>query len=322
MENCKMTFISEYASIKSLQVIGKTKEQEQELRDSYEVWNSVKNSHKKEIKKKNYYRLVNGIPADGNQSGWRHNEYLDESGFFLLDYDFLDKDGKKKKMNYIDVWNKIKKHLKEWGIVHVERSARGGVHITAIRTKGLSIEENIRLFELRTGIEFDHCKDTARACFLVPNEYVIYVDDEQYYSDKKPTPLPLSEKERLMMETDKMEREIKHQKEIEERRKSAPVLDCHGMTDEQSQLRFIVDIVVKRGIDLTRDYNNWILVGFLIGNVMGLAGESLFHDISRLYPQYRYDETHRVYENLVRTSRHEIGLGTLIHLARLEGVFQ
>lgn len=317
-----MTFISEYASIKSLQVIGRTKEQEKALRDSYEVRNSIKNSHKKEIKKKNYYRLVNGIPADGNQSGWRHNEYLDESGFFLLDYDFFDKDGKKKKMNYIDVWNKIKKHLKEWGIVHVERSARGGVHITAIRTEGLSIEENIRLFELRTGIEFDHCHDIARACFLVPNDYVIFVDEEQYYSDKKPTPLPLSEKERLMMETDKMEREMKHQKEIEERRKSAPTIKYDGVTDEQSLLKYIVNLICQKSIDLTRDYHNWILIGFSIANTCGWAGESLYHQVSSLYPGYDYKETHRQYENLVKTSRKEVSLGTLIYLAREEGLIQ
>lgn len=315
-----MIFISENASIKSLQVIGRTKDQEKEIRDSYEVRNSVKNAHKNEMKKKNYYRLVNGKPINGNQIGWRQNEFLEESGYFLLDWDSTE-NKKPKKMRYIDVWNKIKKHLQEWGIVHVERSARSGMHITAIRTEGLSIEENIRLFELRTGIEFDHCHDIARACFLVPNTYVIYVDG-QYYSDEKLEPLPLSEEERLMMEADKIEIKLAHQKEIEERRKSAPVFDGHGMTDEQSQLKFIIDIIVKRGIDLTRDYNNWILVGFLIGNIMGLAGESLFHDVSRLYPQYRYDETHRVYENLVKTSRHEIGLGTLVHLARLEGVFQ
>lgn len=311
-----MTFISEYASIKSLQVIGRTKEQEKALRDSYEVRNSIKNSYKKEMKKKNFYRLVNGKPAGEAKKGWRNNECLEESGFFLLDWDV-----KNNKMTYVDVWNKIKRHIKEWGIVHVEKSARGGLHATVIRTEGLGIEENIRLFELRTGVEFDHIHDLARACFLVPNEYVIYQSDT-YYSDEKPKPLPLSEEDREMLEMDKIQRELKHKKEIEERRRNAPTLNYGGMTDEQSQLKFVIDLVCQQKVDITSDYDNWIRVGFCIANICGLSGESLFHQVSALYPSYDYKETSRKYKELVRSTRQEVSLGSLIHMARMEGVIQ
>lgn len=311
-----MTYISDYANITCKDITARTYEEEKEIRDSYAVKTSVKNAHNQEWKKKNFYRLVNGRPADGAMKGWRNNEWLEESGFFLLDWDKKDK-----KMSYQDVWKKLKKNLKEWGIVHAEKSARGGLHVTVVRTEGLSIEENIRLFELRTGVEFDHCKDIARACFLVPNDYVIYQSDT-YYSDEKPKPLPLSEEDREMLAQDKIERELKHQQEIEERRRNAPTLNYGGMTDEQSQLKFVIDLVCQQKVDITSDYDNWIRVGFCIANICGLAGESLFHQVSSLYPSYDYKETSRKYKELVRSTRQEVTLGSLIHLARLEGVIK
>lgn len=321
-----MNFISNFGNVTCQGVTGRSKEEEKELRDSYEVKMSVKNAYNAEMKKKNYYRLVSGRPADGAKEGWRRNEWLEETGYFLLDWDYFEKgkDGKpiKKKMNYIDVWRKMKPHVKEWGIVHTEKSARNGLHVTVIRTAGLTIEENIRLMELRTSVDFDHaCKDKARACFLVPNDYVIF-EDEKYYSDEKPTPLPIFKADWEMLERDKEERRIAHEKMIEERRKSAPELHYGGLTDEASQLQLVVNLIISQRIDITYEYDSWIRIGFCIANYLGIAGEELFHDISRFYPRYDWKETHRIYENLVKTTRHEVGLGSLIHLARLEGVMK
>ena len=311
-----MTYISDYANITSLSVTGRNREEEKELRNSYEVRQSVKNACRKEMKKKNYYRLVNGKPAGGAKKGWRNNECLEESGFFLLDWDV-----KNNKMTYVDVWNKIKRHIKEWGIVHVEKSARGGLHATVIRTEGLGIEENIRLFELRTGIVFDHIHDLARACFLVPNDYVIYQSDT-YYSNEKPEPLPISEEDKEMLAHDKMECELKHQKEVEERKRTAPALNDGATTDELTLLKWIIDLVCQKKVDITSDYEHWIRVGFCIANICGLAGESLFHQVSALFPSYDHKETSRKYQELVRSTRREINIGSLIHLVRMEGIIK
>lgn len=315
-----MIFISDYANVTCQSVTGRTPEEEKELRDSYEVRRSVKEAHKKEMKQKNYYRLVNGRPQQGETQGWRNNEWLVESGFFLLDWDILDKDKHKKKINSKYVWEKLKPHKEDWGIVHAEKSARGGLHITLIRTEGISIEQNIRLMELRTGIDFDHsCKDLARACFLVPNDHVIY-QTEAYHEDF-PQPLPLSEEDRLLLEKDREEQALKHQQEVEERRKTAPTLSYAyaALTDEQSQLQYLITLICQQKVDLTYDYNNWIRIGFIITNIMGMAGEPLFHAISSFYPQYDYQETSRTYRNLTQTTRREVTLGSFIHLARIEG---
>lgn len=323
-----MTFISKYPSINCSEVIAGTREEEKQLRDSYEVKMSVKNANNPEMKKKNYYRLVSGRPTDGAKEGWRRNEWLEETGYFLLDWDYFEKDknGKpiKKKMNYIDIWNKMKKHTKEWGIVHAEKSARHGLHVTVIRTAGLTIEENIRLMELRTDVDFDHaCKDKARACFLVPNEYVVYVNEDLYYSDTIPEPLVLTEEEQELLEKDRKERELKHQQEVEARRRNAPTLDYGGITDEQSLLEHLIDLICEQKVDITHDYENWYRIGFIIANICGLAaGEPLFNKISSLYPSFDYKEASRKFQGLCRDSHQVVKLGTLIHLAKEEGVIK
>lgn len=324
MEDYRMTFISTYGNITCREVTGRTREEEKALRASYTVKQSVKNAQNQDKKKQNYYRLVNGRPAGGQQQSWRENEWLEPSGFFLLDYDLFEKwkDGTliRKKMTATDVWNRMKSHTKEWGIVHAEKSARGGLHVTLIRTEGLSIEENIRLMELRAGVGFDpSCKDLARACFLVPNEYVFFETDT-YYEDSIPQPLTLSAADAERLEKDRLEREQKHQQEVEERRKNAPTLRCEAGTDDVAQLRYVIDLIYQQGVDLTCQYHNWIVIGLIIAHIMGMAGEPLFHQVSSLYPRYDWMETHRKYRELASRSRGEVTLGTLIYLSRNEGV--
>lgn len=306
-----MIYISEGANITNCVVVARTKEEEKELRDSYEVKRSVDNAQNQKMKTRNYYRLVNGRPRPGVLKEWRDTTNLVESGFLLLDWDR--KPGMK--MTNLEVWKLLKPHIKEWGIVHAEKSARGGLHVTVVRTENLSRVENIRLMELRTGLKFDYaCQDVARSCFLVSNKYVL-MESDAYYEDF-PTPLQMSAEDQLLME---QERE-RLQQEVEERRKTAPVVNYEGNTDEESQLLHIIQLIVNQQVDITADYHNWIEIGFIITNIMGIAGESLFHEVSRFYPGYDYQETSRTYNNLTRTTRREVHLGTLIYLARQEGV--
>ena len=57
-----MIYISEGANITNCVVVARTKEEEKELRDSYEVKRSVDNAQNQKMKTRNYYRLVNGRP--------------------------------------------------------------------------------------------------------------------------------------------------------------------------------------------------------------------------------------------------------------------
>ena len=310
-----MTYISESANIRSQKVVWRTMEEEKSLRDSYQTRESVKNAGNPEMKKKNYYRLVNGRPAEGATEGWRKNEWLVESGYFLLDFDEHDINITRK------AWKKLSPHIKEWGIVHAEMSARGGMHVTCIRSEGLTIEENIRLVELKSGLTFDHCHDLARACFIVPNKLVVY-ETPAYYSDTTPLPLPLKEEDRQLLEQDKEVREATRKKEIEQRSLTAPEIHFESTADDEACLIAIVDAITEQKVDITANYPEWIDIGFCIANITGSAGEYLYHQVSCFYPGYNYAETSNTYRGLVRTTRGEVGLGTLIYLARREGVMR
>jgi hypothetical protein len=267
----------------------------------------------KKMKKNNYYRLVNGRPTEGKTEGWRNNEWLVESGFFLLDYDVKPGNGGWKK-----VWEEMKGYFKEWGVVHFEKSISGGAHLTVVRTEGLTIEENIQLFELRTGLEFDHsCKDLARACFLVPNEYVLY-EDPLYYEDGKPEPLPLSEEDRKRMDEWKEQQMEIHRQQVGQRRVNAQPVP-HGEEDEKL-LEWLVEQICEKQVDLTSNYDHWIYIGFVIANIKGWAGEELYQRVSSFYPGYDPKEVNEKYRILLRDSRGEVGIGTLIMFAQGEGV--
>ena len=303
-----------YNTVTCQDVIGRNKEEDKIIRNSDEVRYSVKNAKDKNMKKRNYYRLVNGKPVNGAISGYRNKEYMEESGFFLLDYD-----NKKGNGGWKRAWETTHLFFKKWGIVHFEKSANGGAHLTVIRTDGLTIEENIRLFELRIGLEFDHtCKDVSRACFLVPNEYVLH-EDERYYADEKPQPLLLNEEEWRMIRLDKEKQEQEHRQQVEKRRESAPSLPAG---EEEKKLRWLVNEICSQQVDLTRNYKDWINIGFIIANIMGQEGEPLYRRISSFYMGYDPRETSKIYQNLVKTTRRELTLGTLIWMAQQEGIIR
>ncbi len=318
-----MSYISYDNSIKCTDIVYRTKEEEKALRDSSEVAYSIKMTNKgcKDSKSRNYYRCPNGVPYHGGDWGHRNNEEMAESGFVFLDID--DKDNLKNGMTWKEALEAFRPHFEEFGVVHFEQSIRGGAHVTARRTEGLTIRENIRLFNFRfPQFTFDYsCCDKSRACFLVPSEYVKY-ETEDYYSRGVPPYLPLSVSDREMMDEWREEERRIHQQQIAERQKNAPRFVTGDDTTDQEKLLELIDIIEKAQVDLTALYDDWIKIGFLISNYFGIGGESLFHRVSQFYPRYDYNEASRKYDNLARTSRQEIWIGTLIMYAQNEGVIK
>lgn len=318
-----MSYISYCNSITCNDIIYRTKAEEKALRDSNEVKYSIKMTQKgyTDYKNKNYYRCPNGVPYHGGDFGHRNKEEMLESGMFLLDID--DKDNLKNGKTWKEVWNAFRPHLEEFGVVHFERSIRGGAHITARRTEGLTIRENIRLFNLRfPQFKFDYsCSDISRACFLVPNDYVIY-ETEDYYTRAVLPYLPLSESDKEKMTGWKEEEQRKHEALMQERQKNAVRFVPKDNSSDQETILQLIEIIENKQIDITSDYNNWIEIGFIIANYFGFAGEELFHRLSKFYPRYDYKETSLKYDNLARTTEGKVRIGTLIMFAQNEGVIK
>lgn len=205
--------------------------------------------------------------------------------------------------------------------MHVERSVRGGAHITARRTAELTIKENIQLFNQRMPqFKFDYsCTDTSRCCFLVPNEYVVY-ETEDYYSNQPLSPMPLSEADRQLLSDFKAEEERIFNEKVADNRKGAKPF--YPSADDVETLTELIHTAIRRGIDITYDYNVWYRIGFAISNLMGMAGLPLFLMVSSLYPRYDVREATAKYENLCSTSKDKVHLGSIIQFMRNYGVIE
>ena len=297
-----MNYISKYNSIKCTAIVAMTLEEELELRNSDEVQRSVSNP---KMKQYNYYRCPNGCPMDEWTEGKRKVIYMERTNKLELDYD---EHGK-----WEQAWDIVKDHLDEWHVIHFERSINGGAHITIQMQEGLTADEHIVLYERRTGLTLDHaCTDIARAIFLVPQSYVLH-DSDLYYETKLPL-LPLDPDASQMLSE---KQELQRQKLIE--MELTPYHPQYPNDDKAEMIR-ICDSIVRQNIDITHDYHSWIKIAFSLYTVLGDSeGQRQFHRLSRLYPHYNHEECQQKWRNITHTSRYEVGFGTLVYLARLEG---
>lgn len=88
----------------------------------------------------------------------------------------------------------------------------------------------------------------------------------------------------------------------------------------EQQVRIVVDRIVRAGIDLTQEYDNWVNLAFALANALGRNGEADFHRLSALHPRYKQTEAQKLYERALQGGRGTSGVGTLFHLAQRAGV--
>ncbi len=339
--------ISISPSIKVIDVTTVNKEEEMALRNSMECIQSVSavrmtddEEIAKEAKINNYYRLPNATLPEGQSQGVRRMEGLISNGRVLLDYD-VHNGGMKL---YED---KIKGHEKELGIIHIELSARKGLHIDVRIVDGLSREDTIRYFSQKLGVEFDmKCADLARACFLVPQADVIYETAEYYKGWSKPqkqdlTGFVVTETPAEDADFDEDAELALIEKQIAEYEQS--IIDSIGTEqvapqppapvesekayhrqfeeDEDEFERIIRDYIIPSKTDITAAEPDWFRVGCACYAVLGdVDGRYAFHAISKYYPAYSQRETDKKFNNISRHMYTQCGIGTLIYLCRQAGI--
>lgn len=80
----------------------------------------------------------------------------------------------------------------------------------------------------------------------------------------------------------------------------------------------LVDQLVRQGINLTDDYNDWINVGMSL-TPLGEAGRNYFHAISSVSSKYTRERAESKFTELLRTT-HSVTLGTFFRLCREHGL--
>ena len=157
-----------------------------------------------------------------------------------------------------------------------------------------------RLFKSRLGIAIDgQCKDVKRLRF-------VSYDSEPYINDNaepfritdaatKPKPNPT---------------------------KTTVVLGQRTWNESPEatldKVARLTELVVRRGIDLTDGYNNWIEIGMALAN-LGEAGREFFHAVSSVYTGYDQTKADTKFTNLLRTTR-KVTIATFFYQCEAHGV--
>ncbi|WP_298106977.1 BT4734/BF3469 family protein [uncultured Bacteroides sp.] len=80
----------------------------------------------------------------------------------------------------------------------------------------------------------------------------------------------------------------------------------------------LTEEVMRRGIDLTDGYSNWVEIGMALAN-LGEAGREFFHAVSSVYPGYDRAKVDTKFTNLLRTTR-KVTIATFFHQCEGHGV--
>lgn len=80
-----------------------------------------------------------------------------------------------------------------------------------------------------------------------------------------------------------------------------------------------VEDIENSGIDITSDRTQWMRIGFALAT-LGEDGRSLFHRVSRFYPQYDDKETDEQFDSFLRSDGDGIRLESLFAIAKEHGV--
>lgn len=90
--------------------------------------------------------------------------------------------------------------------------------------------------------------------------------------------------------------------------------------NDRDLLDKLTHAIEQNQIDITSGYLNWIRIGFALGATLGEDGRDYFHRLSRFNQDYSYAECDKKYTNLTVRNNGSIRLGTLIYIAKENGV--
>lgn len=91
------------------------------------------------------------------------------------------------------------------------------------------------------------------------------------------------------------------------------------LTDRLS-MQLCIEEIERSGLNMVDDYNEWLLAGLSIVEVMGEEGREWFHRLSRTSRKYDSGDCDRKYSELLRNTQHKVGKGTFFDMASRSGI--
>lgn len=105
-----------------------------------------------------------------------------------------------------------------------------------------------------------------------------------------------------------------------DQRDAFPPVQRFSDSNDYEQIRRLVNEIVSRCIDITEGYLQWRNAGYALKDALGEQGRAFFHDISRMNPQYSYEDCDKMYTSLMKGSGSGIHAATLFQMAKDAGI--
>lgn len=103
-------------------------------------------------------------------------------------------------------------------------------------------------------------------------------------------------------------------------KKSSP--SSETLYELYEQVKLVADNLCQVGKDITTIYPEWRDVGFSLADGLGEQGRPIFHQISSLYPNYKYGEADKLFDNCLRVppAGRKITIATFFQKAKDAGI--
>ena len=89
--------------------------------------------------------------------------------------------------------------------------------------------------------------------------------------------------------------------------------------NDLEHLQLVAGRIAESGIDITREYQDWINVTLGCAS-LGEAAREPYHTICSQYPNYRREECDEKFDNCLRTGRGNIKVATVFQMAKAMGI--
>lgn len=91
-----------------------------------------------------------------------------------------------------------------------------------------------------------------------------------------------------------------------------------NMTDQQ-YFELLCQRIYDASVNLAHSYDEYLRFAFVC-STFGEVGRQWFHKICAFDAKYNASQADTQFDNCQKTSRHEITLGTLVHMAEQQGI--
>lgn len=247
----------------------------------------------------------------GTFHGSRSNANIDTtSNLMCID---IDSDDQKNAITFEDI-EPLKERLSadpDLGAVVLFRSPSGnGLKVVVSLADDVHDDSDIKrafsaleyYFKSKYDIVIDKtCKDVSRPCFLCSDPDIRTTQNKPFKVAKW---TPRAEQKKTVTHDDEsFEMFVKY----------------NGQLDDYSRAVALVEDIERQSIDITANYNDWVNVGFALAD-LGENGRSLYHRVSRFYPEYDPQKTDEQFDRCSRHSGQGINLDSVFAIARNNGV--